>query len=448
MRVLKSRWAVAGIAVLAVGLIALVLAGGEDSTTGGEDEPPVATASESSGSTDDFIADLQDRLREDPENFPLHIDLANAYLQKVRENGDSSLYTNTEELLDRAEEIEPGHPELLATRGILALARHEFAEARDLGREALAQEPGTARYHGIIGDAEVELGMYEEAVGSYQQMVDLRPDFDSFSRVAHARELHGDPDGAIEALESTIGTGTATGENTAWAYVQLGNLQFTVGDLEEATMEYERSLNAFPDYPLALAGQARVAAARGELQDAAALYEEAFNRMPLAEHAIALGDVYAAMGEEQRATEQYELVQGIDQLFQADGMNTDLETALFFADQDLEPETSLEKARAAYEARPSIHAADVLAWNLYKTGDPEEAEQYADEALVLGTRDPVKLFHAGMISSELGRDEQAIQYLREALELNPQFSILHSDTAAAELEELEKRAANSGSEKE
>ena len=232
-------------------------------------------------------------------------------------------------------------------------------------------------------------------------------------------------------------SGSGVPENMAWAYVQLGNLWFGLGNLEEAAGAYDLSSKMLDAYAPALAGQARVAVARGDLDQAAALYRQAFDRMPLPEHAIALGDVYAEMGDEQNAEEQYELVRAIDRLFQANGVNTDLETALFFADHELAPETSLERARAAYQARPSIHASDALAWTLYKTGNQREARRYASEALELGTRDPLKLFHAGMIARALGQDEQAREHLQRAVELSPHFSLLYADTAAAALDELE-----------
>ncbi len=95
--------------------------------------------------------------------------------------------------------------------------------------------------------------------------------------------------------------------------------------------------------------------------------------MPLPEYAIALGDVYATMGQKDKAEGQYELVRSMDKLLRANGVNTDLEIALFYADHDMDLKTSLEKARTAYDARPSIHAADALAWTLYKTGNYKEA---------------------------------------------------------------------------
>ncbi len=453
LRALRSRWTLVGLAALVLVAAGLLIPGllSGDGAPVQRDGTPVASTSGSngstSGSTDEAIASLQKRLEQNPEDFSSHIDLANAYLQKVRENGDPSLYTKTGDLLDRAEEIEsknpkdPKNPELFATRSRLALGRHDFAGALELGEQALAENPQSADYYGIVGDAQIELGRYEEAVGSYQQMVDRRPDFASYSRVAHARELYGDPEGAIEVMQDAIDAGSLVGEGAAWARVQLGNLRFTTGDLDGATQDYDQSLKAFPNYPLAVAGHARLAAASGELKRAADLYQEAFDRMPLPEHATALGDVYAEMGDRGKAEEQYEVVRAINKLFEANGVDTNLEIALFYADHDIELRTSLEKARSAYEARPNIHAADVLAWTLYKNGDYEEAQRYASEALELGTCDPLKLFHAGMIARELGQQERAEEYLQQAVDLNPQFSVLYADQAAAELKELKQGEA-------
>jgi tetratricopeptide (TPR) repeat protein len=387
-------------------------------------------------STDSLVGDLQQRIRDNPKDFDSHINLANAYLQKVRETGDPSLYTKTEDLLDQAQKQDGHSPELFATRGTLALARHDFQAALEYGKRALALDPESARYHGIVGDAQIELGMYDEAIQSYQEMVDRRPDFASFSRVAYARELYGDPEGAIEAMEFALQAGSGTPENVAWAHVQLGNLWFSLGKLEEAQKAYGLSTRTVGAYAPALAGQAKVAAAKGDFEQAATLYRQAFNRMPLPEYAIALSDVYAEMGVRKKAEGQYKLVQSMDKLLRANGVNTDLEIALFYADHGMNLRTSLEKARAVYDERPSIHAADALAWTLYKAGNYKEAQKYSSEALKLGTRDPLKLFHAGMIAKALGQREQARKYLQQAVDLNPHFSLLYSDEAADSLKAL------------
>jgi tetratricopeptide (TPR) repeat protein len=95
-------------------------------------------------------------------------------------------------------------------------------------------------------------------------------------------------------------------------------------------------------------------------------------------------------------------------------------------------------ARKAYANRPSIHGADALAWALYKTGNFKEAQKYSQEALKLGTKDALKLFHAGMIALKLGDKTQAREYLEQALTINPHFSILYAEQASQTLQALKR----------
>jgi tetratricopeptide (TPR) repeat protein len=326
--------------------------------------------------------------------------------------------------------------EAILGQGTLALARHQFREALTLGQQARQLNPTVPRVYGLIGDAQIELGMYDEAVQTIQTMVDMRPDLGSLSRVSYLRELHGDLPGAVDAMQQAVSAGGSTVENTLWVRVQLGNLHFNAGQLSAAELEYKRVLALLPDYVPAMAALARVQAAQQNYDGAIQLYTEATQRMPLAEYVIALGDVYAKQGDKQQARQQYELVAAIDALQASNGVNTDLETALFMADHDIDLPASLAKARTAYAARPSIHAADGLAWTLYKTGAYPEAEQYATEALRLGTQDSLKLFHAGMIAHAQGQNDRARAYLQQAMQLNPHFSLPGSEQATATLKQL------------
>ena len=88
--------------------------------------------------------------------------------------------------------------------------------------------------------------------------------------------------------------------------------------------------------------------------------------------------------------------------------------------------------------RPSILAADVLGWTLYQNGEYQEASLYAQEALKLGTKDALMLFHAGMVTFKLGRFDEAKGYLGQALALNPNFSVLYRDEARRTLNALDR----------
>lgn len=387
------------------------------------------------------VASLQETLRDGPERArgPASTQLGLAYLQKVRETGDPSYYPKAETLFHQALAEDAKDIDALTGLGTLALARHQFAEALDWGEQASRLDPHYAAAHGVIADAQIEMGRYEEAVETVQTMVDLRPDLASYSRVSYLRELMGDREGAIVAMEQAATAGSGYPENIAWVQVQLGNLQFDGGFLADAERAYATALAAMPNYAPALAGQGRVAAANGDLSRAAEFYARAVQIVPLPEYVIAYGDVLTAAGETDGAKAQYALVDAIQQMYAANGVNTDLELALYLADHGA-PETlpqAAEQARAAAVSRPSITTWDTLAWSLYRAGDLDGAAEASANALKLGTRNALMHFHAGMIAAARGEREAGIRHLETALEINPYFSIRYAPEARATLERLQ-----------
>lgn len=269
-------------------------------------------------------------------------------------------------------------------------------------------------------------------------MIDLRPDLASYSRVSYIRELMGDRDGALTAMEQAASAGASYAENVAWVHVQLGNLRLDGGDFSGADRDYREALAAMPAFAPAIAGKAKVAAAEGDLDRAAALYAEAVQLIPLPESVVAYGDVLTAAGRPHEAAAQYALVAAIQQLYAANGVDTDLELALFTADHG-KPEDlpkAVEQARAVVAKRPSVVAWDVLAWTLYRNGDLEEAAGASNEALRLGTQSALMRFHAGAIAAARGERVEAIDLLESALALNPQFSVRYAPEARATLDRL------------
>lgn len=384
----------------------------------------------------DAVAQLQARLRRNPQDVDAYAQLGLALLQRVRETADPTLYTQAEQALDAALERDPQHLDALTGKGVLALARHHFAEALKWGQRAQAQNPYRAATYGIIGDAQVELGQYEAATATIQKMVDTRPDLRSYSRVAYIRELYGETDGAIEAMQMAVRSGTPGTEGTLWTQYQLGNLFFNRGDLARAEQVYSAALALRPDYAYAQAGIARVRAAQGNHAEAIKRYHAIVARLPLPEFVIALGELYEVNGQAAQAQAQYDLVRAMQQLNASAGVNVDMELALFNADHGADPAQALAQAQAAYQERPSIYAADALAWALYRHGDYVAAQRAIDEALHLGTRDALLHFHAGMIANARGDRALARQHLTQALAINPYFSVRYAPQARALLAEL------------
>jgi len=432
------------IAVLAAALSALwwatggPLASTQDGAFGGgsrTDYNPTA-------STDRAVASLQTRLKENPQFESGYAQLGAVYEQKARETGDASYYTRAEEVLKRALELDPTDFNALVGMGSLSLSRHEFREALRLGEQASTMNPYSAEAYGIIGDAHVELGEYDQANTAFDKMNGLKPSLASYSRISYARELHGDMNGALEEMIRAAKAGEGNVEGVDWTYVQVGNLYFNRNDYSNAEHYYKRSIFDYPDYPHGLAGLAKVKVAQGKYVDAIKLYQKVVQLLPLPEYVIALGDAQQAAGKSADAARSYDLVDVEAKLQAANGVNSDLEMALFQVDHGRNVDTVLQQATVAQQDRPSVKGDDVLAWTLFKSGDIARAHAAMKRALRLGSQDPLWLYHAGAIAYAAGDHAAARGYLEQVMQENPHFSLLYERDAAQLLQTL--RAEHAG----
>ncbi|MDP9296596.1 MAG: tetratricopeptide repeat protein, partial [Actinomycetota bacterium] len=375
------------------------------------------------------------RLRVVPEDWRSYASLGLAYVQEARITADPSYYPKAQGVLQRSLALDSADNfEAMVGMGALGLARHDFAGALTWGERARKLNPYNGNVYGVIGDAEVELGHYDDAFATFQKMVNTLPDTASYARVSYARELQGDVSGAIQAMKAALDA-AGTAEDGAWASYQLGELYFNSGHLGAAEKEYAQGAKLSTTYVPPLAGLAKVEWARGETARAIRDYRAVVSRYPSPEYVIALGDLYAISGNKAQADQQYQLVRVEEQLFRANGVNVDLEVSLFECDHG-DPQAGLEQARAEWDRRHSIHVADALGWALYKNGDYRQAAHYSSVALHLGTKSALFLFHAGMIQLKLGDRPQARMFLGRAIATNPHFSILYADEAARTLAKL------------
>jgi tetratricopeptide (TPR) repeat protein len=320
----------------------------------------------------------------------------------------------------------------------LAAARHDFAGALRDGERARHVDPYGGAVYGVIGDALVELGRYTAAGSAFQKMVDTAPGLSSYARISYLRELHGDLAGAVLAMRAARQV-AGTPQDTSWAAYQLGELAWNAGDVAEAARRYREAEQLDAVWIPPRAGMAKVAWARGHPLTAIARYREVVARYPLPEYVVALGDLLWTTGDRGSARHEYGLAQAEAALFRANGVNVDLELALFDADHG-RAGPALRAARIEWGLRHSIHVADAYAWALHAAGYDTQAVGYERRALALGTRSALFRYHLGMIELSLGRRAAGIGDLRAGLAINPHFSILGVPAARSALA----RAGGSG----
>ncbi|HZC12997.1 MAG TPA: tetratricopeptide repeat protein [Thermoleophilaceae bacterium] len=374
------------------------------------------------GNTAAYVAELERRVDADPDDVRSLTLLGLAYQQRARETGDLAFYERSARMLERALAREPRAYDAVTGLAALAASRHRFREALVLARRAVGLSKTSAAAYGILGDALVELGRYEQGFAAFDRMVALKPTAASYARVSYARELLGDTAGAVAAMELAAEAAEPSPEPVAWARTNLGNLHLQAGRIRAATRLYQSALARFPRYAPALAGIARAATYRSRAEEAARLYRAALEAAPVPEYAVGLGDALAAAGRADEAARAWGEADELEREFARHGGRNELERALFDLDHDRDLRGALDVAREGWRKRPSIESEHVLAWALYKNGRCREARAHSIRALRLGTRDVGALLHRSLIERCLGNAREAAAFRARAFAYNPYAS--------------------------
>jgi tetratricopeptide (TPR) repeat protein len=338
------------------------------------------------------------RLAADASDAEAAVRLAEVLLRKARVELDGAHAVEAGQLLEAVLRREPAEYSALRLLGAVYLSQHRFAEAAGVAARAIAVKPRDAWNHGVLGDANVELGRYEEAFDAFDAMVRLRPDAASYARVAYAHELQGRLGEALRHMRmATEATGAQDPESLAWHYAQLGNLLFQMGRVDEAAFEYLRASHVFPGHPYARSGLARVAAARGYYRRALELYGSLLEEMPTPELAVAIGDLLAETGDARGADESYARAEALER----EGWKLEEPQPGALARVLSERGRRIPEAVALAEEeagrRRDIVTMDTLGWAYAQAGRLDEAQAASQQALRTGTADLRIRCHAAVI---------------------------------------------------
>lgn len=333
---------------------------------------------------DQRILRAQQSIAKFPDKAAGYNQLASAYMQKARETADFSFNAHADDAITHSLAVEPDNYDGLKLRTKLQLTYHRFAEALATAQHIQTFRDDDHDVWGQMTDALVELGDYPAAVKAAQKMVDLRPDSSAYARVSYLRSLHGDTQGAIEAMIAAAKAANPNDpEGVAWCHVQLGNELMNAGKPAEAEREFDTALLIFPGHSLALQSKARARVAAGDLTQAVAIYEREPNS---ADAAQALGDLYTRLGQADSAKVAYQKFETLEH------ENAALERSWrhminFWVDHDQNLVEALRLAATEHESRKDIFTCDSFAWALFKNGRIAEAKTVIKEALRTGTKD-------------------------------------------------------------
>ncbi|MFY1669744.1 tetratricopeptide repeat protein [Plantactinospora sp. WMMB334] len=424
--------------LLVTGLVAALLLGAGALRGLRPPEDPAPVAGEVVPRVDRLAATIdraQEQLRRVPGDHVTWAALGMAYLEKSRISADPSWFGRAEGALRRSLTLRPdGNDPALAGLGALANARHDFTGAAGYARQALRINPYSAEAYTVLGDAQTQLGRADEATGAVQSLLDLRPGLPALTRAAYDREQRGRTAEADALLRQALDLALDPAD-IAFCRHQLGELAWNSGDLSGAEREYAAGLAADPGYPPLLHGRAKVAAARGRLDQALAGYAELTARSPTPGYLLDHAELLDAAGRGAEADVQRRLAEAAHRLFTAGGGTDDL-TGVALALARSRPAEALTLARREWQRRQFAEVADALAVALHANGRDAEALGHARRAESLGARDARYAYHRGIIELALGNRDEGRRHLRRALDINPYFSPVDAPAAARTLERL------------
>ena len=279
----------------------------------------------------------------------------------------------------------------------------------------------------MLTDANVELGRYPTAIKMADKMNQVRPDLTAYARVSYLRESsRRHVPGAIQAMDMAVKAGYAGLEQTEWSRVALGHLYEVSGQLDQAEGYYQQALAMRPNYAYALAGLARVAAARHDYPTA--IKDLNLARATVKDYAFTdeLVDVYRLNNQPAEADKMAR--ESVEMLAAAAKDANDNEALGHYTDRELayaylktgELDKALEHAKIEYARRPdNIDVNETLAWVYYKRGDYKEAEKYMQVARRTNSQNPVLLCRAGLILTKTGKVAEGQALITKALDTAP-----------------------------
>lgn len=339
-------------------------------------------------------SNLTKTIAKNPHNNQAKIQLAQLYIREARVTGEHGHYYPAalailDDALTDSELTDDMKFLALTTKAGVELSLHEFADALKTGNAAALLNPSNAQIHGVLVDANVELGNYDKAIKLSDKMISIKPDIRSYSRVSYLREIHGDVEGSIEAMTMAVKSGYPGYEETAWAMLTLGDIYKEYGQLDNAMKVYKEILAMRPDYPFAVGAIGDVQIMQGKEEEGEATLKEAMNIIPEVGFYISLAELYKKQG---RTEEMNELLDEIMVMLKEDtdsGHNMNLEYASLYLDVYEDVEKADEYATIEYNKRPNnIDVNRMKAKIALRKEQMDEARKYYEVAASTNSKNP------------------------------------------------------------
>ena len=334
-------------------------------------------------SVDAAIGLLTDLAAEAPESALVQAALAQAYLHKHTLTKDKHWMVKALEAAEHATRDDAGLPEVHVTRGLVLTATGKGGEAIREFQVALSQAPNS--YDGLLGlaDAYESVGRNAEAEAAHRRAIALLPDY--------------------------------------WAgYNRLGVFFFLHGKYADAVQMFRRGAELAPDSVRCWNNLGAALQRMDRYDEALAAYATSARIRPSDGAYSNLGTLQFYLGRYREAAESFqratELTPGKSNYWR------NLADAYRWS-PGLRPKAAAAYGRAIALAREELstdprdtEALVTLGISLAKSGKPEAGLAEIQKALAIEPGNPESLYEAAVAANLLGRTDDAIGWLRQAVD--------------------------------
>jgi tetratricopeptide (TPR) repeat protein len=375
---------------------------------------------------DKDIAELQQRALVSPVDSEKATRYVHALYQRAALTGNIGKLEAADAMIDAAVR-EVAHPgDLHFLKANLAFKLHRLTDVRH-NLNAVPSVRKSLEGQALWADLDFQEGRYPAAKQGYERLIAHNCSWDNLVRLAYFAAKMGDSDAADRRyLEAEDELTAKEMRSYAWVELQRGLLHLTHGRHDEAEVCYRRADRAYSGYWLVHEHRAELMGARGQFGEAAALYESLVARVPRPELQQALGDLYGAMGEEERSQAWHARALGgyLDSVRRG-GVHYYHHLVDFYSDVARDGAAAVHWASKDIALRDNFFTQAALAWAFYRDGQFLPALERIQQALSSGARYSHLLFQAAAIYCAAGRAAESESYRREAIQLNPRHRAFH-----------------------
>ena len=270
--------------------------------------------------------------------------------------------------------------------------------------------------HLSLGSVYASTGKNAEAINELKRALELAPNSDeAYRNLGDAYNRAGASDQAIASFAKAVAANPYNWSN----HIDMGNAFFALGDTAKALPEFQKVIEIAPDNPMGYEGVGSVYLRQGKWGEAIPQYQKAIAIAPDAYTYSNLGTAYFWLKNYDQATKMYE--KAVEMTPNNEEFLGNLGDAYRWSGHSDQASAAYAKAIALafQELQVNPRSASIMGdlGLLYaKKGDATNALQYSNQARAISPDDLQLMYSEAQVKTLIGRPEDALKALRQALE--------------------------------